>query len=238
MYIDTNQWTNKDGTKRLTYSYVCSHYKKTSGSGSCERNGVSAVEVEREVIEFISKLMHNERFAADIREKLMKALDTDEIKAELEHHKSYLKKLRYNQKTLEQSLDQMDFEDKNAWRKREEKERRLDSIYDEIYETEDKIEECENRLQKSKQDAVSLEVVLELLDSFEDIYDTMSNREKRELMKALVSEIHLLPSKEQKEKQRFVKSMILNFPIDRSVLDCLRVSNQGVEVVCLLSKLK
>lgn len=238
MYIDTNQWINKDGTKRLTYSYVCSHYKKTSGSGRCERNGVSAVEVEREVIEFVSKLMHNERFAEDIREKLLKALDTDEIKAELEHHKGQLKKLRYNQKTLEQSLDQMDFEDKNAWRKREEKERRLDSIYDEIYETEDKIEECENRLQKSKQDAVSLEVVLELLDSFEDIYDTMSSKEKRELMKALVSEIHLLPSKEQKEKQRFIKSMIFNFPIDRSVLDCLRVSNQGVECVVLMSKVQ
>ena len=116
-------------------------------------------------------------------------------------------------------------------------ERRLDSIYDEIYEREDNIEECENRLQKSKQDAVSLEVVLELLDSFEDIYDTMSNKEKRELMKALVSEIHLLPSKEQKEKQRFIKSMIFNFPIDKSVLDCLRVSNHGVETVCLLSKL-
>ncbi len=69
MNVDCNQWTNKDGTFRETFTYVCSHYKRARGTNQCRRNGVSAERLEKEVLEYTKKLLRNPQFARDIKEK-------------------------------------------------------------------------------------------------------------------------------------------------------------------------
>ena len=72
--------------------------------------------------------------------------------------------------------------------------------------------------------------------SFDEIYDKMDDREKRELIKCMIKEIKLYLPEEQKEQGHAVKSIVYLFPIEEDVIQSLRVKETHVEMVVLLSK--
>ncbi|MEE0199092.1 MAG: recombinase family protein [Muricomes sp.] len=235
MNVDCNQWTNKDGTFRETFTYVCSHYKRALGTKQCRRNGISAERLEREVLEYTKKLLRNPKFARDIKAKIGVAVDVTKIQEEIKNYEKELKRLARSRMNLEQDIDNLP-DDKYAERKRNEFNRRLDKIYNQIYETEDRIEGCRRRIVIAEQESLNVEMIYKILLSFDEIYDKMDDREKRELIKCMIKEIKLYLPEEQKEQGHAVKSIVYLFPIEEDVIQSLRVKETHVEMVVLLSK--
>lgn len=233
MNVDCNQWTNKDGTFRETFTYVCSHYKRAKGTSQCRRNGISMERLEKEVLEYTKKLLRNPKFARDIKAKIGIAVDVTEIQKEISAYEKELKRLARSRTNLEHDIDSLP-DDKYAERKREEYNRRLDKIYNQIYDIEDCIESCKRRIIIAEQESLNVDMIYKILLSFEEIYDKMNDRDKRELIKCMIKEIKLYMPEEQKVQGHAVKSIVYSFPIEEDVIQSLRVKETHVETAVLL----
>ena len=121
--------------------------------------------------------------------------------------------------------------------KREEYNRRLDKIYNQIYDIEDSIERCKRRIIIAEQETLNVDIIYKILLSFDEIYDKMNDRDKHELIKCMIKEIKLFMPEEQKVQGHAVKSIVYSFPIEEDVIQSLRVKETHVEtIVCLSHK--
>jgi len=236
MNVDCNQWTNRDGTKKETFTYVCSHYKRARGTNQCKRNGVSAKVLEKEVLEYTKKLLRNPKFAHDIKEKIGIAVDVTEIQHDIHVYEKELKKLERNRNNLEKDIDNLSIDDKHIERKRGEYNRRLDKIYNQIYDIEDCIEECKRKMAAIEQESLNVEAIYNILLSFDKIYDKISDRDKRDLIKCMIKKISLYTLEEQRERGHVVKKITYSFPIEEDIIKSLRGKDTHVECVVLMSR--
>jgi len=234
MFCDKNMWTNKDGTKRETFSYVCSHYKKAGFGGSCSRNGVACDVIEKEVLDYTKKLLNNEEFATDIKSRIGKSVDLSEIDSEIAWIKKQLSLAERGKRNLERDIDSILESDKHAERKRADLNRRLDEAYDKLAELEEELSMAEEKKEVASREALTIETIYKMLMSFDTIYDKMDDRERRELVQSMITEIHLYTQEERKGKDTYVKSIIYSFPINDKVLVALRDRGTHVETIVKL----
>ena len=236
MYIGVTKWKNQDGTERRTESYVCSYATKHRGTSICQRNGVVAELVEAEVMEYTRKIVRNPRFIEDLRQKILTAVDLTEIENDLKAYKRQLSNLQHNRACLESDIDRIVADDKYADRRRADMARRLDDLYEEIYKTEDSIQDCIMKKETLESEKISMQSILEILSSFDVIYDKMNATERRDLIKYLIADVQLFNKAEQKVEKRFVKEITYKFPIEQEILAQFSDKEVSVETVCLLSK--
>ena len=228
MQISATPWTNKDGTKRRTESYVCSYAAKHRGTKVCKRNGVVAEEVEKEVMEFTSKLVCNPKFVQDIERQIGSAIDLTEIEKEISYIKNNLSKMERNKSGLENDIDNIDTEDPYQERRRADMVRRLDNLYTGIYKAEDALRDAEMKKNTLQQEKLNIKTIYALLSSFDKVYAMMTKEERRSLVKYLISDVQLYMPEERKMKARFCKSITYRFPIEKEIL--AEFSDSGVHV--------
>lgn len=233
MYINYSKWENGDGTKRQAESYVCSYAIKHRGTSVCKRNGIMAERVEKEVMEFTTKLVCNPKFVQDIERQIGSAIDLSEIEKEMAFIRDNLTKLERKKVSLERDIDSIDEEDVYSSRRREDMVRRLNGIYTEIYKAEDSLRDAEMKMETLQREKLNIKTIYALLSSFDKIYDMMSKEERRSLIKYLISDVQLYMPEERKKLGRCCKSITYRFPIDRAVLE--EFSNSGVQVETVVS---
>lgn len=236
MYIGVTKWTNADGTERRTESYICSYASKHRGTSVCKRNGVVAEQVEKEVMEFTSKLVCNPKFVQDIERQIGSAIDLTEIEKEISYIQNNLSKLERSKFSLENDIDSIDTDDPYQDRRRKDMVRRLDNLYTEIYKSEDELRDAEMKRETLQQEKLNIKTIYALLSSFDKIYAMMTKEERRSLIKYLISDVQLYMPEERKMKARFCKSITYRFPIEKEVLAEFSDSGVHVETVALLSK--
>lgn len=132
MYSDTSAWTNKDGTRRYKWKYQCGHYAK-SKFGQCKKNAISAEWIEAEVIEYTKLLVRNQQFAEDIQSQIGQRWMYQKLYRDSKLPKETDKAGNCSKSNLEQDIDSIYDDDKNAERKRRDMNNRLNKIYEEIY---------------------------------------------------------------------------------------------------------
>ncbi|MBP3339737.1 MAG: recombinase family protein [Lachnospiraceae bacterium] len=237
MYAECVQWTNKDGVKKSVFKYQCGHYAK-SKFGQCKKNAITAAWVETEVIEYTKLLIRNPKFAKDIQKQIGQKVDVSEIDVEIENYKKQLNRLENNKSNLERDIDGILDEDRNAERKRKDMNVRLNKIYDEIYDIEDRIADCELKKDAANKNILTKEKIYKLLLVFDKIFDKMNGEERRRVIESLISEVHLHPKDTWEEGKNPIKDIKYTFPVDMELLDTMRENLTTVETVVLMSKVK
>ena len=235
MYSDTSAWTNKDGTRRYKWKYQCGHYAK-SKFGQCQKNVISAEWIEAEVIEYTKLLVRNQQFAEDIQSQIGQKVDVSEIDMEILNYQKKLAKLERSKSNLEQDIDGIYDDDKNAERKRRDMNNRLNKIYEEIYNIEDMITDCEKRKAAAEQNTLTKDNVYKMLLVFDKLFDKMNDTDKRKLVESLISEVHLHPKETWAEGKNPIKEIKYAFPVSDEVMKSLRENVSSVETVVLLSR--
>ncbi len=81
MYTNKHAWTNKDGTYKEIYYYVCSKARTTRGKAVTTKQ-CSKTDIEPLVVEAIRDLIKNEDFSAEIKSKIGKQIDTSTLNRE------------------------------------------------------------------------------------------------------------------------------------------------------------
>ena len=237
MYADIVKWTNKDGQVMRKIKYQCGHYAK-SKFGQCQKNTIPAEWVEAEVIEYTKLLVRNKQFTEDIKNQIGHKTDVSEIDAELDNYHKLIKKLEKSKSNLEKDIDAIYDDDKHAERKRQDMNNRLNKIYEEIYNIEDMIIDCEKKKEAAKQDVLTKENVFKMLLVFDKIFDKMNDADKRKLLESMIAEVHLHPKDTWQEGKNPIKEIKYAFPVSQEVMEALRENVASVESVVLLSQQK
>ena len=233
MYADVRKWINKDGSEHMCVNYQCGHYAKAK-HGQCKKNAIRAEWIESEVIAYTKLLVQNPQFAADIQRRITSKMDYSGIECEIRNYREYLERLERSKSNLEKDIDSVT--GKYAERKREDLNRRLDKVYEEIYETEDRISDCELRMESAKKEAYTQDNIYQILLAFDKFIDIMDQEEKRKMMECLISEIQLYPKETWKEGQSLIKYIKYTFPVTSEVREDLREKLSTVETCILLGR--
>ena len=87
----------------------------------------------------------------------------------------------------------------------------MDSLYDELDEINATIRERESRIRAIKNDRISRDKIYAMLIHFNQIYDKMSDVEKKELMALFIDKIEIFEDKQLNGRR--IKQIDFKFPI-------------------------
>ena len=238
MYTNKHAWTNKDGTYKEIYYYVCSRNRMVRGKHCEYKAMLKKTDIEPMVIEAIREIVRNEEYAQAIKKRIGVQIDTKAVDKELEGYQAKLKEVDLNKTRLEREIDSLPADAKYRERKLHDMTLRLDSLYDVIVELEEKIEDAKLRRDAIKQQAITLENIYKIMVNFDCVYNIINDEEKRNVVTALIKEIEIYRNDESEYP---LKRIGLNFPVFKDggeVTELLWDKGNTVETVVLLSQLR
>ena len=238
MYTNKHAWTNKDGTYKEIYYYLCSRNRMVRGKHCEYKAMLKKTDIEPMVIEAIREIVRNEEYAQAIKKRIGVQIDTKAVDKELEGYQAKLKEVDLNKTRLEREIDSLPADAKYRERKLHDMTLRLDSLYDVIVELEEKIEDARLRRDAIKQQAITLENIYKIMVNFDCVYNIINDEEKRNVVTALIKEIEIYRNDESEYP---LKRIGLNFPVFKDggeVTELLWDKGNTVETVVLLSHRK
>ncbi|NMA65556.1 MAG: recombinase family protein, partial [Clostridiaceae bacterium] len=130
MYTNKHAWTNKDGTYREVYYYVCSCKRAVTGRSCTYKAMLKKTIIEPLVIEAIRELVSNETFAKEIKARIGTQIDTTTIDREIKNYELKLREVDLNKARLENEIDTLPVDTRYRDRKLHDMTIRLDGLYD------------------------------------------------------------------------------------------------------------
>ena len=237
MYTNKHAWTNKDGTYKEVYYYICGRNKQERGRHCDYKASLRKIDIEPLVVEAVKELVSDAYFAKEIEKRIGVQTDTSVVDKELANYENKLKEVDLNKARLENEIDNLPVDARFRERKIHDMTLRLDALYDTMVELEERIEDAKLRKSSIEMEAITLDNVYKIMQNFGKLYAIMSDEEKKNLITYLIKEIQIYPNGESKMP---LKSIEFNFPIyidGKEVRKVLWERGNTVETVCLLSKL-
>lgn len=237
MYANKVCWTKKDGTYKEVYYYACARNKMERGH-HCEYSyNLKKSDIEPLVVEVIKELVSDEHFATEIKNRIGIKVDTSQIDIEIKNYENKLREVELNKSRLEKDLDSLPIDVSHRERKVHDMILRLDSLYDVLAEIEDKINDAKCRKKAIEVETLTLDNIYRILEHFGEIYDIISDEEKKEMISLLIKEIEVYPDGESLCPLKRIK---FNFPVFKNGKEAREIfleKQTNVETVALLSKL-
>ena len=209
MYTNKHAWTNKDSTYKEIYYYMFSKARIARGKNCDYKSMLKKTDIEPLVIEAIRELIKNQDFVTEIKSRIGKEIDTSTLNREPSNYESKLREVELNKTCLENEIDSLPEDTRFRERKLHDMTFRLDGLYDIIVELEEKIEDVKLRRKAVEQDAITPENIYTLLANFNNVYDKISDEEKKSLISSLIKEIEIFPCD---KAELPLKSILFNFP--------------------------
>ncbi len=236
MYANRVCWTKKDGTYKEVMYYACSRNKQERGRSCDYSANLKKTDIEPLVIEFIKELVKDEHFATEIKKKIGLQVDTAKIDTEIHNYETKLKEVELNKARLEREIDSLPIDVTYRERKIHDMTLRLDGLYDTIAEIEANIEDARTRKKSVEAEFITMENIYKILEHFNELYDIISDEEKKELISTLVKEIQIYP---EGESEMPLKSMKFNFPVykdGKEVREIFLNNSTNVETLVVLKR--
>ena len=238
MYGNKSIKHRKDGTKYKDFFYYgCKHRTMTRGHKCDYKKQINEDVLNAAVVEVITKLVANPRFASMMQEKINMKVDTTVIDQEITALEKQLKQsYAVKRKTLEE-IEALDPDGRHYKRLKADLDDRLYRMYDNIDDQEQSLIEARAKKQSIESEKVTGDNIYKILIYFDKFYSLMNEEERRKLMESLIEEIQIY--EERQPNGQWLKSITFRLPIIEkdmiiSVGDGLD-SEQHVETVCLLT---
>ena len=212
MYTNKHAWTNKDGTYKEVYYYICGRNKQERGHHCDYKASLRKTEIEPLVIEAVKELVSDKYFAQEIEKRIGAQTDTSMIDKELANYERKLKEVDLNKARLEREIDNLPIDARYRERKLHDMILRLDGLYDTIVELEERIEDAKLRRNSIEMEAITLDNIYKIMLNFGKLYDIISDEEKKSIITYLIKEVQIYP---HGESEMPLKSIEFNFPIYR-----------------------
>ena len=241
MYGNKSIKHRKDGTKYKDFFYYgCKHRTMTRGHKCDYKKQINEDVLDAAVVEVITKLVANPRFASMMQEKINMKVDTTVIDQEITALEKQLKQsYAVKRKTLEE-IEALDPDGRHYKRLKADLDDRLYRMYDKIDDQEQSLIEAKAKKQSIESEKVTGDNIYKILIYFDKFYKLMNEEEQRKLMETLIEEIQIY--EERQPSGQWLKSITFRLPIiekdmNISVGDSLD-SEQHVETVCLMSRVE
>ena len=236
MYTNKHAWTNKDGTYKEVYYYICGRNKQERGHHCDYKASLRKTDIEPLVVEAVKELVSDAYFAKEIEKRIGVQTDTSTVDKELANYENKLKEVDLNKARLENEIDNLPADARFRERKIHDMTLRLDALYDTMVELEKRIEDAKLRKSSIEMEAITLDNVYKIMQNFGKLYAIMNDEEKKSLITYLIKEIQIYPNG---ESEMPLKSIEFNFPIyidGRQVRKVLWERGNTVETFCFLSR--
>ena len=240
MYGNKSIKHRKDGTKYKDFFYYgCKHRTMTRGHKCDYKKQINEDVLDAAVVEVITKLVANPRFASMMQDKINMKVDTTVIDQEITALEKQLKQsYAVKRKTLEE-IETLDPDGRHYKRLKADLDDRLYRMYDKIDDQEQSLIEAKAKKQSIESEKVTGDNIYKILIYFDKFYSLMNEEERRKLMESLIEEIQIY--EERQPNGQWLKSITFRLPIIEkdmkiSVEDGLD-SEQHIETVCLLTRL-
>lgn len=186
------------------------------------------------VVEIISKLVSNPKFAAMMQKQINMKVDTTAIEQEITDYEKVLHQ-SYSVKTkLMEEIDSLDPDDRHYIRRKSDLDDRLYSMYDKNDEAENLLISARVKKQAIEAEKISRNNIYKTLIYFDRLYGVMGDAERRQLIESLISEIQIY--KERKPNEQWLKSIKFKLPIIEEDMNISLDNDSHDETVVLLSK--
>lgn len=236
MVINYNKWCNQDGSDKQTRTYICGHYNRSGAHGQCNRNGVHAERIEKEIVNYTRKLISNPQFTSYVKAKIGNSTDVSELEKEIKSYEKKLKVLERNKENLYRDIDSLGDDDIIASRKRKDMNKRLDNIYRDIDEIESLKSECEDKIVVIRKQEFNRDKIYEMLLNFDKIFDKLDDEEKQQLIKGLISKVEVYKKDEIKTTNTYIKEITYAFDVFDLDSNFLGNKEDNVETVACLQR--
>lgn len=235
LYGNISKTHSKDNKTR--YYYYCKNTVTPTGHDCTFRTNIEQTELNRMVADIISAMVKEPRFSEAIKEKIGTAVDTAEMEKRLEALQTKLRKTFGVKSRLERQMDELDIDDSYYDKKLLDLQRRYDEQYGKIEEIEIQILNVQEQINSIRQEKISGDSIYQLLLVFDKVYNSATEVEQKEFMKAFIEKIELFPQK--REDGCWIKNIVFNFPVPvggKEVTELPLEYITTLETVALLSK--
>ena len=239
MYGNKSIKHRKDGTKYKDFFYYgCKHRTMTRGHKCDYKKQINEDVLDEAVVEVITKLVANPRFASMMQEKINMKVDTTVIDQEITALEKQLKQsYAVKRKTLEE-IEALDPDARHYKRLKTDLDDRLYRMYDKIDDQEQSLIEARAKKQSIESEKVTGDNIYKILIYFDKFYSLMNEEEQRKLMESLIEEIQIY--EERQPNGQWLKSITFRLPIIEKDMK-ISVGNgldseQHAETVVLLSR--
>lgn len=221
------------------YYYYCKNTLGETGHQCSFRFNIEQKEMNRITAAVISAMVRDERFRDAIKKKIGTAVDISEMEERIEALQEQLRQVQGTKTRLEHQMDNLAVTDSYYEQKIADLQRRYDEQYHKTEMIEAQIEEWHSRMLNIQQEKISADNIYQLLLAFDKLYDTFSEVEQRDFMRAFIERIDIYP--EKPKNGCWIRNIVFNFPMPvhgREMKTLPLESQSTVEVVCLLSNRK
>lgn len=227
----------KDGTKyKDFYYYGCKHRQMIRGHKCTFSKQIREELLDDAVAEVIVKIVSNPKFASMMQEKINIKVDTSEIeKEEIDNYQKELSKSHFTKFKLIEEIDNLDVEDKQYKRRKQDLDDRLYRMYDKIDELESSLIDAKAKKQTIEAEKLTGDNIYKVLIYFDKLYKVMNDVERRQLITALISEIQVY--EEKQPNGQWLNSITFKLPIIDDDLIISLDNDEQVETVALIQKM-
>lgn len=220
------------------FYYVCARNKSERGVSCSYSKSYRKDDIEPIILNEIRNLVRNQEFATQIKALIGKEVDTFEIDKELNGYKKSMQSCETAKDRLEKEIDTMPLGEPHRERKLQDKSKRLNKQYDELYELEEKIDDLIKKRRAVETNALNLEQVYQILLNFDILYSKVTEDEQRKLISYLIKEIEVYKKAKPRDGSK-LKSITFQFPVkygDDTGNKILWDNGSTVETVVLITR--
>lgn len=235
MYGNKSVKYKKDGTKYKDFFYYgCKHRTMTRGHKCEYKKQINEELLDAAVEQIIIKLVSNPKFAAIMQEKINMKVDTSAIEQEIQNYEKQLRQSYSVKLKLTEEIDSLNPDDKHYVKRKSDLDDRLYKMYDKIESIEDKLIGTRAKKTSIEAEKITADNIYKVLTCFDKLYEKMNEDEQRQLIKTLISEVHIY--EECQPNGQWLKSIRFNLPIIEHDIDLSLDLESHVETVALLQK--
>ena len=236
MYGNKSIKHKADGSKyKDFYYYGCKHRAMTRGHKCNFKKQINEELLDSAVAEVIVELVSNPKFAAMMQEKISMKVDTSAIEQEISNYEKQLRQAYSTKSKLIEEIDSLDPDDRHYRRRKSDLDDRLYGMYDKIEELESLLIAARAKKQAIEAEKLTGDNIYKVLIYFDQLYGKMDDREKRQLIEELISEIQIY--EERQPNGQWLKSIKFKLPIIAEDMSLSLDNDARMETVVLLSKL-
>ena len=228
MYGNKSVKHKKDGTKYKDFYYYGCKHRAMVGDHRCDyKKQVHEELLDDAVAEVVAKLVSNPKFASMMQQKINMKVDTSAIDQEIGNHEKQLRQHYASKSRLLDEIDALDPDDKHYLRRKSDLDERLYRMYDKIESVESQLIEARAKKTAIEAEKITGDNIYKVLICFDKLYKAMNSAERRQLVEALISEVHIYEARPP--SGQWLRSIKFRLPIIEEDMEMSLVNNEHIE---------
>ncbi len=222
MSSQINMWTTLDGNSYSRRYYHCRHASGDTGHSCTNKGRLLMEDADKFIVDIVKRYINNGVFAEKIKEQLAIEIDTSHIEKQKADFTKTLNQVLANKESLENTIDYLPLEAPHRERRLADLNKRLADLYDVIDEIENNIKDIDLKLKGINKSTKSIEGIMEILNNFEQLFDQMTDEERRNLITLIIKEIHF-------NENNQIGKIIFKFNVPQEETNVINIQNKVVD---------